>query len=407
VTQPNAATEPWRGDVEAVKKAVAGRETVRIGVLTPLSPPGDPMAGTLIVRGARLGAEYIAEHGGIRGGKLVDLMVENDQATASYETMARSAVGGLGKLALLDEVLAVLGQWHLRAAPWVADAAARLGLPIFTEIGHNGLTRKKQATTFRTYFTVDDRMPLILDFLKLQGCRRVAIVAANTVFGLMFADALAAHNASGGYGFEIKRIEFDQETTFDLTGQLEEVKRFRPDFIFNGGVVRTNYLLLNQAYDLGLFPAIPMMVTFPFPLRSDDYWRLAGEKGNFMVWPATPYRPSMAGLTEIGRWFTERYLKLYGSFPPDNALSSFTDVTILGQALDHARSETREALIEALESQAFDSWRGPIEFKRGAEDWHHSPPPVVLMQYHKVGQSFDEAPTIYPPEARSAEFVRA
>jgi len=32
---------------------------VKIGVLTPLSPPGDPAAGQLISRGAALGAAYV------------------------------------------------------------------------------------------------------------------------------------------------------------------------------------------------------------------------------------------------------------------------------------------------------------------------------------------------------------
>ena len=33
------------------------QKPVKIGVLTPLSPPGDPAAGQLILRGAKMGAD--------------------------------------------------------------------------------------------------------------------------------------------------------------------------------------------------------------------------------------------------------------------------------------------------------------------------------------------------------------
>jgi branched-chain amino acid transport system substrate-binding protein len=143
---------------------------------------------------------------------------------------------------------------------------------------------------------------------------------------------------------------------------------------------------------------------FPFPMRSADYWRLAGPAGAGVLWPATYYRPSWPGLTEIGRWFTDRYSERFGSFPPDNALNAFTDVAILGQAADHAPELSREGLLTALESHDFDTWRGPVSFRRDADHWHHSPPPIVLVQYQEVGQTFDDATIVFPPEASTGTY---
>ncbi|MEE8303563.1 MAG: hypothetical protein V3S24_14140, partial [Candidatus Tectomicrobia bacterium] len=55
---------------------VAHAQTIKLGVLTPLSVPGDANAGKLISRGARLGAEYVnTVMGGIRGGEdLADIV---------------------------------------------------------------------------------------------------------------------------------------------------------------------------------------------------------------------------------------------------------------------------------------------------------------------------------------------
>ncbi len=401
----NSRKGPATREIGAINRIARRGETVKIGILTPLTGPGDPVAGELIVRGACLGAKYIRENGGIRDGKQIELAVQNDQATAAVEGMQRSAVAGLAKLAMVDNVLCVIGQWHLRTSEVVARTAERLGVPIFIENGHNTITAQQYRTLFRTYFTIADRVPLMLRFMVEQDMRRIAILAPNTVFGKMTADTIEQFNQTLGFNLTILRFDFDQESTTEVYDQLRQVKEFNADLIVNAGVVRTNYMILNQATELGLRPTPPMMVTFPFPLRSDDYWRLAGESGNLVVWPATHYRPSWSGLTEIGRWFITQYSKKYGNFPPDNALNAFTDVTIIAQALERASGETHDDLIQALESNVFDTWRGQVSFRRENDHWHHNSPEIVLMQYHKIGQNFDDAAIIYPAEAMTHDYV--
>jgi branched-chain amino acid transport system substrate-binding protein len=384
--------------------ALTGGDAVPVGIITPLSGPGDATAGTLVVRGACLGAQYVAETGGMPGGRGVRLVLQNDQASAKTEGMQRSAVGGVAKLAVVDKCLAALGQWHLRTTPWVAETAEGLGMPIFIENGHNTVTAKKYRTVFRTYSSIADRVPLMVDFLRAQGVRRLGILAADTVFGLMTADTVEGYCRPRGV--EVLRFDFEQETTAEVREPLKRIGEFRPDAILSAAVVRTNYMVIEQAAEIGLRPAIPMMVSFGFPMRSADFWRLAGEAGNGIIWPSTPYRPSWSGLTEIGRWFTNAYVERYGSFPPDTALSAFTDVTLIARALDQAREHTREALIESLEANEFETWRGPIRFERGEEHWHHSSPEVLLMQYQTVGQSFDEAVVVAPEDAATGPYRR-
>ena len=59
---------------------VFAQKPVKIGVLTPLSPPGDTGAGQLILRGAKMAAEELNGRGGIAGRK-VELVVEDDGGT--------------------------------------------------------------------------------------------------------------------------------------------------------------------------------------------------------------------------------------------------------------------------------------------------------------------------------------
>ncbi|WP_018348305.1 ABC transporter substrate-binding protein [Longispora albida] len=391
-----------RANVEEANK-FAGDDPVRIGIITPLTGPGDPTAGELVVRGACLAAEYVREHGGVRGGRGIEFVLYNDQETAAEEGMARSSAAQAAKAALVDGVVAAVGQWHLRTTPWVVDVLSRYDVPVFVENGHSTITAQKRRNVFRAYFTIADRVPVMLDFAAAQGMRRIGLIAADTVFGAMMADTLVEYGTQK-HGMEFIRFDFPQDDTEDFREQLRAIKDFGPDLFINGAVIKTNYMIVQQATEVGLIPDIPMMVTFGFPLRSEDFWRLSGEAGVGTMWPGMRYRPSWQGITDIGRWFVDRYTERYGSFPPDTALTHFTDVTIIAAALEAARSDSREDLLDALESMEFDTWQGPIRFEHGPAHWHHVAPELALLQYQTYQQSFDDSAIIWPPQTATAAY---
>ncbi|MGW5641702.1 ABC transporter substrate-binding protein [Saccharopolyspora sp. NPDC003752] len=391
-----------RENVRAVNE-LAGENPIRIGLITPLNEPGDPTAGELVVRGACLGAEYVREQGGARDGRQIELVLYDDQATAREEGMYRSAAGQMAKLALVDDVIAAMGQWHLRTTPWVVDVATRYDVPIFVENGFSAITAQKRRNVFRSYFSIADRVPVMLDFAAAQGMRRIGMVCADTAFGRQTGDELEQYGTSR-HGMEFLRFDFPQDDTTDLTEELRKIREFGPDLFINGGVIRTNYLIINQAAELGILPSTPMMVPFGYPLRSADFWRLSGPAGLGAMWPAMRYRPSWEGMTDIGRWFIDRYAERYGDFPPDTALTHFTDVTIVAAASRAARSDSREDVLDALEAMEFDTWRGPIRFERGPAHWHHAAPELVLLQYQKFEQSFDDSAIIHPRPSATAEY---
>src|SRR2546422_7027370 len=57
------------------------QKPVKIGVLTPLSPPGDASAGQFIVRGAKMAADDVNARGGVLGGRKIELVTEDDSGT--------------------------------------------------------------------------------------------------------------------------------------------------------------------------------------------------------------------------------------------------------------------------------------------------------------------------------------
>ncbi|MFC4148126.1 ABC transporter substrate-binding protein [Micromonospora mangrovi] len=404
----NTALEMVSEEVRSFAESVQDADKVTVGIVTPLSVPGDPTAGTLTVRGALIGAEYVRDHGGIRGGQQFEFVVRDDQETVALDggTMPRSAVGAMAKVAIVDRALAILGPWHLRYTEEVAELADRIGVPLFIENAHPAVTAKKHRVVFRTFTSMAERAPVLIRFAADQGFKRVGLIHANTVFGKIAAGLLKAEVEAAPESMELHSIEFDQESTHDLRSELRAIQQWKPDVVINVGVVRTNHLIVRQAAEVGLLPDVPMLAPFQWPLRAPDYWKALGEHGLHMVWPATQFSPSWSGLTSIGRWFVDRYRTVYGTMPPDTALNAFTDITIIAQALEKAERVGREELIDALENGTFDTWRGPVSFQRGETHWHHSPPPVVLQQYQEMDQDISTVPIVYPPDLRTAAYAR-
>lgn len=385
-------------------EAVPPERRVRVGILTPLTEPGFPAAGELMARGAVLGAQYVREFDLAGDGRQFELVLENDQAGASEEGMGRSAVGAMAKLAVFEKVAAVIGQWHLRTTPWAVEIAEKFGVPIFIENGHDAITMRQYRTVFRSYFSIADRVPLMLDFIAAQGARRVAAIAPDTVFGAMLSDAVEAGGRARG--LEMLRLDYPQLATQTFRPYLERIAAFEPDWIVNLGVMAkpTAIDIMREAAEAGLRPRIPMMLSFSFPNNSAAYWEAIGEAGVGVVWPALEFRSNWPGLTAIGRWLIERYQAEYGAFPPDPVLNAFTDLTLVAQAVARAGSAEREAIVAALEAGSFATWRGQVAFERGAEHWHHSPPPIQLLQYQQPNQTFEEAAIVYPPERKNADY---
>ena len=403
MTQPTTDTGWSHAQaVAAVNREIGAAETLDIGILTPLSPPGDHTAGNLIIRGACLGVEYARQHGLLPAGLDFRLLVEDDQATSAREGMARSSVAGLAKLAIVDGIIAGMGQWHSRTAPHVLRLAEHIGVPFFAEIGYDHVTDRGYRTAFRTYTMLAERMSLVLEFARSRDLERIAVVAANTTFGQMIADDVQRLARERGDLPDVMRIDFDQESATDIRPQLAEVASFRPDLLINGGVVRSNFMIMRQWAEVGT-PHTLQAASFDFPSRSDVFWDAVGDLGNRLIWPATVFRPGYPGLTAMGRWFIDAYRDRFAVYPPDNALSAFTDITLIAQAAHHMASLTRDALIDALEAHEFDSWRGPIRFGEHEGHLHHSPPPLVLMQYQAPHQGLDQAAIIHPPERQTGE----
>src|SRR5436309_3921268 len=180
------------------------QKPVKIGVLTPLSPPGDAAAGQFIARGAKMGAEDVNARGGVLGGRKIELVVEDDAGTPEK--------GGAGfrKLASQDQAVAVVGQFHSSVMTAVHALAEQFKVPVFsTQASARQITEKHLNYTFRTHVIDPDRCQMWTRWVKERGFKRAALITENTDFGVGLVDETKKAFASILPGAELNTILFD------------------------------------------------------------------------------------------------------------------------------------------------------------------------------------------------------
>jgi len=370
---------------------------LKIGVLTPLSPPGDASAGQLIVRGAKMGAEDVNARGGILGGRKIELVIEDDAGTPE------KGVAGFRKLASQDRVVAVIGQFHSSVNTAVQDLAEQLKVPVFsTQASARSITERHLQYTFRTHVIDTDRVQLWNRWIKQQGFKRVAILAENTDYGVGLVEDTKKLFKSMEVGAELKAIIFDRAVV-DLTPQLLEIKSWKPDLLLNAGVGTPVYLIIKQAFDIGLFPTTPMLVSYDLPSRT-EFWKNLGEKGDYVAF-IVYYHPTMK-LTPRGDAFRTRYREQFKEEPVYGALNAYAQIVLIAEALDAARSDAPDNLVKLLLAHKFEGWNATISFSRGEGPyWQQWTPPMLVIQYTKPEQTFAEATIIFPPELKRGDLV--
>lgn len=365
------------------------KDPVKLGLLSPFSPPGDPAAGKRMRWGAELAIEYINnEMGGVLGGRQVELVVEDDAGTPA------DGIAGFRKLVQKDGVVAVVGQYHSSVCLAVNKVSRDLQVPLFSSGASSPkITESQNPYIFSIMSLTPDRARFWVDFAKAMNFKRLAIIAEDTDYGTGFEKFVKDFGKD--VGMEVKSIIFPRTIT-DMTPMLLETKAWKPDLIINLGVGPPAYLMVKQAYAIGLFPQVKMLGSFAWPVRP-EYWDAVSEKGRYVLYTSY-YKPGML-MSDSGKWMSAKYKAAHGEDPTFYALNVFGEMLVIAQALDKAQSDDPKALQKALVGNTFQDWSGDVKFgePQGLK-WHNVSPPHLILQQTEVRQPFTESKLVYPPQ---------
>jgi len=365
------------------------KKPVKIGLLSPFSPPGDVAAGKRMKWGAELAIKYInKEMGGVLCGRPVKLVVEDDAGTPA------EGVAGYRRLVQKDGVVAVVGQYHSSVCLAVTEVSKDLGVPVFASGASSPkITESHYPTIFSIIPLTPDRVKAWIGLAKKNGWKRWAFLGEDTDYSTSFVKWLKKYEAEGT--IELKTIIFPRTAT-DLTPALLETKAWKPDFLINVGVGAAAYLMVKQAYDIGLFPKVPMLASYDWPARS-EFWDAVGRKGKYILYEAY-YKPGVP-IGRLGNWMVSRYMKLHNETPTFFPVNVFGEILAIAQALNMAQSANPKDLIKALTSWPFLDSYGVVQFKnRPGMYWHQASPPIIILQQTKFRQKYQDSKMVWPPK---------
>jgi len=364
------------------------KEPVKMGILIPLSPPGDPASGKRILWGAELAVKYVNEvMGGVLGGRPFQLAVEDDQGIPA------EGVVGYRRLVTKDKVVAVAGQFHSSVCLAVNEVAKELGVALFsTGASSPKITESRYPTIFSIMSLTPPRCEFFMEFAKKMGYKRVAVMSEDTDYGTGFDQWLK--EIGKREGIEVKGIIFPR-TSIDLTPSLLIIKAWNPELVINVGVGPNAFLLAKQSFDVGLFPKVPMLASYDWPTRT-EFWDAVGDKGNYMLYTAY-YKPGMP-VTASGNWMIPKYIELHKEDPTFYSLNVFGQVLVVAQAVNFAQSAEPKDVLKALSTRTFTDWVGTVKFEEGqGMRWHNVSPPHLILQMTKPRQPSRESNTVWPP----------
>jgi len=356
---------------------------VVVGIEIPLSPPGDPASGQLIQRGVELGAQYVNDHGGVLGGRHIKLAIQDTKGTPDTGVAAyRSLVSG-------SKAVAVTGFFHSSVNIAVNEVAKEIGVPTLSTQGSAAdITGKHYDPAFRTHVVDPVRVGAWMQFIQEKGYKHIALIAEDTDYGTGLVKQ-TTEQAAKVAGLQVQSVVFDHTAT-DFTSQLLKIKASNPDLVINIGVGQPADLILEQASTIGLYPQVPMLISYDAPVRP-DFWKLHPKNGSGVYF--TGYYSPKQPLSDAGQWLAKEYKAKYNEDPVYSSLNGFGDVLIIAEGIDHAKSTDSKKLVMALQSGSFTTWTDTKATFPQADGiyWHNWAPPVLILQYTAPNQKWQDA----------------
>lgn len=360
-------------------------DPIVIGLLTPLSPPGDPAAGQLIQRGAELGITYVNTVLNGALGRPVQLAIEDDAGTPAV------GVAGYRRLVTEKKAVAVTGQFHSSVNLAVNEVANSVGVPVISTQGSAAdITAKHYAAAFRTHVIDPFRASSWLSWIQQKGYKKIALLAETSDYGVGLVKETQTQASAGNMGLTFD-VEMFDHAAIDLTPQLLKAKAFGPDLVINIGVGAPVDLMLDQANTIGLYPAVPMLISYDSPTRA-QWFQLHPTDGVGVYFIA--YFSPKEELSDAAQWLVKEYQAKYNDAPIYGTLNAFADIIVIAQAIQKAGKTDAKSLITALEDGSYKGWAAsPVTFpKDGTGAYYHTwIPPILILQYTAANQGWRDA----------------
>ncbi|MDX6631089.1 MAG: branched-chain amino acid transport system substrate-binding protein [Gaiellales bacterium] len=285
------------GQALARPRAARAAASTSIGVILPLSRPGDSTAGNNILRCAHLWADWVNGRGGVDGQHVV---IKQYDSKADPDRAARNVARAVTK----DGCAVILGGWDSNVALAEIQLAHQYQVPMFVAYAWSpDITKANYPEVVRIGPNNDMLSSAFAPFMLKRKYRRVAVIAEDTAFGRGLGEAIRATATLAGIDMTEQNYPRD---THDVRPTLKKVLPAKPDAIVIASVLAPGlYLAVTQARAAGYKGDIVL----GWDYVDSAFWKATGKRGVGVIWPtfsAPTLHFTSAGLT-FKHLFTKKY----------------------------------------------------------------------------------------------------
>ena len=368
------------------------QNTIKIGWVGPLSPPGGYAEGALMKQAAQLAADEINAKGGLLG-KQIEVIYQDTRGQPEEGTAAAE------RLISQDKVVAITGEFHSSVFLAEMEVAHKAGIPI---IGVDVWALKITGKGYPEVFRVAPNQALIAgkyaDWIAAAGFKHVAVLTEKTDGGQSAIDVLLP--GLDKHGVKYENVGADPNAT-EFTAQIERFKSEQPpfDFFMTEYSEAGAYPMVSQASQLGFAPtANTGIANSGGPAVDPTFWKNVGKAGVGLVTEIVSLPKSADN--DVAKAFKAAFQKKFNAAPSPQSLENYDAMLVLADAIKRANSTDGKAIIAALEKTDIVLGRGKYTFSTGHDpDWAYHQfmeAPVALVQYDKVDQDSEDAPIVWP-----------
>ncbi len=394
-------------------------ETIRLGGIAPLSPPGATGAGVIIDWSYQQAADDINAACGV---DIAGVNHRLEVLTGDSEGISERGQALAERWISDDGVHGVVGGYHSAVALALMKLTQENQIPtLFAGPWNDNITANGIIEYEGRAPRIDDGVDYIFRtspansmvaavaaewFIDL-GLDDVIIMTENTDYGIPAAADEAALLEAAGITVEQYSFELGTEDFVPVLNRVQA--RAEPTDAVRVLVTgETGFNLVQQMAELGIAPsADTICVAESFAGDSTQFWAAVPD-GNYCAFTRVGATPALFG--DIAHEVNDRYTAEWGGVAPSYSLEPYDSVRLLAAAMDIADSFTDgAAIVAALETIDIELAQGRYYFAYGSHNpdlpegeptylWHQWPDPIVTVaQYFEQDQSALDAAVIYPP----------
>ena len=344
------------------------QEPIKIGVIQPLSGPV-AASGNFVANGARIGADWVNERGGVLGRK-IQLVIEDNKSDP------KEAVTAAEKLIVRDKVPAIIGAWGSSMTLAAMPVVAKHGVPLLVETSSSiKITKQGNPWVFRisppSEMEAAGLEKVLAQDLKIMN---TDFLAVNTDWGRgavgAFGDVLKKH------GGKLHAVDYLDQAATDMYAQLTKIKSSPADWIMVTTDVGQIALILKQAAELGIKKKI---LTTGGSSAPNKLITLAGPaaEASYHIVIFLPWFPEAMPDAALAKRFVDEWNKR--GLPFEGLTESFRGhdaVFTLAKAIEIAGKAEPTAIRDALKKVTWTGLNGPIKFDHEGQSW----PSIYMIQ---------------------------